>query len=307
MSYSIPNGVYPTMITPYTSDNKVDYDALAALVEWYIEQGVHGLFAVCQSSEMQHLSLEERTGIARFVKEKSAGRVAVVASGHISESMEDQLIELKAMQDTGADAVVVITGRMARQDENDEVWKRNAEIIMKEIPNLPLGVYECPAPYHRLMSPELVKWCADTGRFVFLKDTCCDLDQLRAKCQAVEGTNFKIYNANAASLLESLKLGCAGFSGIMANFHPDLYVWLVENWEKESERAEMLQSFLGMASLAEGQKYNINAKYHLQLEGLPVELYSRTRDYRELRASDRLVVRQLYQYTRGYINKWLDI
>ncbi len=307
MSYSIPNGVYPTMITPYTSDNKVDYDALAALVEWYIEQGVHGLFAVCQSSEMQHLSLEERTGIARFVKEKSAGRVAVVASGHISESMEDQLIELKAMQDTGADAVVVITGRMARQDENDEVWKRNAEIIMKEIPNLPLGVYECPAPYHRLMSPELVKWCADTGRFVFLKDTCCDLDQLRAKCQAVEGTNFKIYNANAASLLESLKLGCAGFSGIMANFHPDLYVWLVENWEKESERAEMLQNYLGMASLAEGQKYNINAKYHLQLEGLPVELYSRTRDYRELRASDRLVVRQLYQYTRGYINKWLDI
>ncbi len=307
MSYSIPNGVYPTMITPYTSDNKVDYDALAALVEWYIEQGVHGLFAVCQSSEMQHLSLEERTGIARFVKEKSAGRVAVVASGHISESMEDQLIELKAMQDTGADAVVVITGRMARQDENDEVWKRNAEIIMKEIPNLPLGVYECPAPYHRLMSPELVKWCADTGRFVFLKDTCCDLDQLRAKCQAVEGTNFKIYNANAASLLESLKLGCAGFSGIMANFHPDLYVWLVENWEKESERAEMLQNYLGMASLAEGQKYNINAKYHLQLEGLPVELYSRTRDYRELRASDRLVVRQLYQYTRRYINKWLDI
>jgi len=306
MSYSIPNGVYPTMITPYTSDNKVDYDALAALVEWYIEQGVHGLFAVCQSSEMQHLSLEERTGIARFVKEKSAGRVAVVASGHISESMEDQLIELKAMQDTGADAVVVITGRMARQDENDEVWKRNAEIIMKEIPNLPLGVYECPAPYHRLMSPELVKWCADTGRFVFLKDTCCDLDQLRAKCQAVEGTNFKIYNANAASLLESIKLGCAGFSGIMANFHPDLYVWLVENWEKENEKAEMLQNYLGMASLAEGQKYTINAKYHLQLEGVPVELYSRTRDYRELRDSDKMVVRQLHQFTRKYINEWIN-
>ncbi len=33
-----------------------------------------------------------------------------------------------------------------------------------------------------------------------LKDTCCDLDQLEAKCKAVEGTGLKIFNANAATL-----------------------------------------------------------------------------------------------------------
>ena len=140
MKYSIPNGVYPTMITPYTIENKVDYGALGALVDWYIDQGVAGLFAVCQSSEMLALSLEERTGIARFVKERCKGHIPVIASGHISEDKEDQIVELKAMRDTGIDAVVVISGRVAKEDEDDEVWKRNAEITMKEVPAVPLGI-----------------------------------------------------------------------------------------------------------------------------------------------------------------------
>ena len=47
-----PGGVWPVMLTPFTEENQVDYPALKELVEWYIENGVDGLFAVCQSSEM---------------------------------------------------------------------------------------------------------------------------------------------------------------------------------------------------------------------------------------------------------------
>ena len=203
--------------------------------------------------------------------------------------------------------MVILSNRLAKKEENDEVWKRNAEKIWKAVSDIPLGLYECPSPYHRLMSPELLKWCAETGRFVFLKDTCCNLGKLQEKTKAVQGTNLKIYNAQAASLLESLRLGCAGFSGIMANFHPELYVWLTRNWEKENDKAEILQNFLGMASWAESQKYTINAKYHMQLERLPVELYSRTKDYKEFRESDRIRVRQMNQFTRGFMDKWLDL
>ena len=84
MNNDFPGGVWPVMLTPFTKENEVDYDALGQLVEWYIANGVSGLFAVCQSSEMFFLSLEERVGIARFVKEKANGRVPVIASGHIS-------------------------------------------------------------------------------------------------------------------------------------------------------------------------------------------------------------------------------
>ena len=102
-----PGGEWPTMLTPFR-DGAVDYPALEALVEWYIAHGVSGLFAVCQSSEMFFLSLEERVGIARFVNEKAAGRVPVIASGHISDSFEDQVHELTAMTGTGVDAVCLL-------------------------------------------------------------------------------------------------------------------------------------------------------------------------------------------------------
>lgn len=293
MNHSIKDGVWPTMITPFTAAGEVDYAALEQLVEWYIGRGVHGLFAVCQSSEMFKLSLEERVGIARFVKEKAAGRVQVIASGHVSDSFEDQVEELRQIAATGVDAVVLISNRLAKEEEGEEVWKNAARKLLDAIPDVPLGIYECPYPYKRLLSPELLKWCADTGRFTFLKDTCCDLQQMKAKIDAVAGSALKLFNANSSSLLASLKLGAAGFSGVMANFHPDLYVQLTEQWRNDEAAAERLQAYLGVASLIELQYYPVNAKYHLQQLGLPITTVSRVKDDSGLKANHRIEVGQL--------------
>jgi len=81
MHHTIPDGVYPTMITPYTEEGRIDYDALEKLVEWHIERGVAGLFAVCQSSEMFHLSLRERLELARMSIRFVHGRVPVPCVG----------------------------------------------------------------------------------------------------------------------------------------------------------------------------------------------------------------------------------
>ena len=67
MIRTIPNGVYPTMITPFTEDNKIDYNAVEQLLGWY-DGKVDGVFAVCQSSEMFCLSFEERLELMRFVR-----------------------------------------------------------------------------------------------------------------------------------------------------------------------------------------------------------------------------------------------
>ena len=300
MQNLIPDGVWPTMLTPFTEGNEIDYNALASLVDWYIEEGVCGLFAVCQSSEMYHLNLKERTAVAKFVKEHAKGRVPVIASGHISDSLRDQVEELKAMADTGIDALVIVSNHFAGKENNDDVWKQTADRIMNAIPDIPLGIYECPVPYKRVISPELLHWCARTGRFYFLKDTCCDLEQIAGKYKAVEGTNIKIFNANSATLLESLKIGIAGFSGVMANFHPDLYVWLVEHWREEPEKARKVQDFLGFASLAEQQMYPVNAKYYLQLNGIPVSVCGRTQDGCRFDAADRMIMEQLKRTTEYF-------
>ncbi|UQZ83676.1 putative 2-keto-3-deoxy-galactonate aldolase YagE [Paenibacillus konkukensis] len=299
MQGHISDGVWPTMVTPFTDDNEIDYEALEKLIEWYIAKGVDGLFAVCQSSEMFYLRLEERVKLASFVKAKAAGRVPVIASGHIADSPEEQLEELRAMAATGIDALVLITNRLARQDEPDDVWLANLEKLLAGLPDsVPLGFYECPYPYKRLISPELLKRCAETGRFRFLKDTSCDVGNMRAKLEAVRGTGLRIYNANSATLLETIKLGMTGYSGVMANFHPELYVRLMKQASAEPEEAELLASFLSMASLIEKQLYPVNAKYYLMLEGVLSNFECRSKSAGEFTATHKLEVEQLRRLTR---------
>jgi 4-hydroxy-tetrahydrodipicolinate synthase len=294
MTANIPGGVWPTMITPFTDAGEIDDAALERLIDWYIAHGVSGLFAVCQSSEMFFLSLEERTRLAAFVKAKAAGRVPVIASGHISDGLDAQVMELRRMAETGVDALVLITNRLARADEPDDVWRRNMAPLMSELPpDVPLGLYECPYPYKRLLSPELLAWAAQTGRFLFLKDTSCDADQIKAKLNAVRHTPLRIYNANSATLLHTLKMGVHGYSGVMANFHPSLYVRLAECWASRPADAEALADMLSMMSLIEKQLYPVNAKYYLMLEGVLDSVASRAQDHRQLTATHRMEVEQL--------------
>jgi len=297
------DGVWPTMITAFTDENALDEAAMEALVEWYIARGVVGLFSVCQSSEMFHLSLEERLCLARMVVRYAAGRVGVIASGQISDTLEAQVEEVSRMAETGVGAVVLVTNRFAAHDQPDGVWIRNVERLLDRLPaSLTLGWYECPYPYKRLFTPETLRWCIDSGRFVFLKDTCCDLATIAERQATMAGTGFKLYNANAPTLLGSLRLGVAGYSSVMANFHPELYAWLCRNWERDPERAEQLQAFLGVVSSPPA--YPVSAKYYLQLEGLPIALHSRTLRAEELLPVHKLQVEQLRLLSLDVAQRW---
>lgn len=302
---TIANGVWPTMITPYTEDHKIDYDAVLRIIEWYDKQGVTGIFAVCQSSEMFFLDKEERLQLAKFVVDNTPKHIGVIASGHVAKEFKDQVEEAKAIIDTGIASYVFISNQFASPEESDDVVRRNIEKLIDEIPGESFGIYECPYPYKRLLTPENLKWCADTGRFTFLKDTCCDIEQIRAKVEAVKGTDLKVFNANSATILQSLQLGCAGFSGVMANFHSDLYAWLCDNFEKEPEKAELVAAFLGLASVIECQCYPVNAKYHMNLEGVKMNLYSRSRDMAELTGSRKLEVEELWKMYHYMKKEWL--
>lgn len=296
----IANGVWPVMITPFTNENKIDYNGVLQIIHWYDQMGVTGIFAVCQSSEMFELNATERYELAKFIVANTPKHIGVIVSGHVAEKVEDQITEAQMMIDLGIQSYVFITNQFARKEESEDVAKKRIEYLMNHIEADSFGIYECPAPYKRLLSPELLKWCAETGKFSFLKDTCCDLKQLREKCDAVKGTDLKIFNANAATLLESLKMGCSGYSGVMANFHADLYKWLVTNYEKESERAQIMMDFLGAASIVECQLYPVNSKYYMQLEGLKITTKSRKQEDKLLTGSRKLEIEELRNITEVF-------
>ena len=301
MTKEFPNGVYPVMLTPFTENNEVDYEALGKLIDWYIEKGVNGLFADCQSSEMFFLSLEERVKIGEFVKKHADGRVPVVTSGHISDSLEDQAKELTAIAGTGADAVILLTNRLAKENESDEVWLENLKKLLEMIPkDVHLGFYECPYPYKRIISPELLKWCADTGRFYFIKDTSCDIENMKAKLEVIKGTNLKLFNANTSTLFETLELGASGYSGVMANFHPELYVKLCNIYKENPSKARKIADFLTVASLIERQVYPVNAKFYQKSIGNFNSIMTRTRDINELNATGILEIQQFIRFNEEF-------
>ncbi len=278
MIKDINNGVYPTMLTPFTDDNKVDYNGVLQLLDFYKTNGVSGIFAICQSSEIFYLSFEERLELLKFIMKNKPDGISIVASGHVADDIDTQIKEAQAFTATGIDAYVFIANRFAGENEGEDVFMRNYEKAVAALPDTGFGIYECPYPYKRLMTPSLIKKCCETSPLKFIKDTCGNISQIRAKLEAAKGTELKIFNANGATLLESLEAGCAGYSGVMANFHPDLYAWLCDNYKKEPEKAKQMADFLSFASTVESRQYPVNAKYRLSLLGLDIGTKSRVRD-----------------------------
>lgn len=290
---SIPNGVYPTMITPYTNDDKIDFGAVERLLNWYHENNINGVFAVCQSSEMWFLNFEERLALMKFIAERKPAGMTVVASGHTADDLDRQAYEANAFIDTGIDAYVFISNRFAGPEDSDDALLKNLDYVVSRIPEIGLGIYECPYPYKRLLTPYVLKRLAERGQFQFLKDTCCDPAQIKEKLDAVQGSNLKIFNANAATLLETLEMGCAGFSGIMANFFPDLCAELCACYQSDPARARKLQDFIGFSSMAEAQAYPINCKYFHQLEGFEMGLHSRSQQMANFTINVKECTRQM--------------
>ena len=286
-------GLWPVMLTPFTQDGEVDYESLERLIAWYEGQGVDGLFADCQSSEIFFLSLEERVRVARFVKEHA--HVPVIASGHVSCAFSAQLEELKAVASTGVDALILITNRLVHPGRQQESIMPRVEAVMREIPDIPLGFYECPYPFKRLITLEELEACAGTGRFAFMKDTCCDIGLIRRRLKVLEGTGFGLYNANTTTALESVLAGAAGFSGVMLNFHPELYRWMLDHAWDEPGKAQLVQNFLTVFSEIERQYYPVNAKYHqVEFEKTLTSYYARTAPMEGLTETFRTEVRDLH-------------
>lgn len=261
------NGIVPVMLTPFTAGDRIDYPALAKLIDWYLEKGVDALFAVCQSSEMQFLSLDERVELANFVVQHVNGRIPVIASGHISDDIDAQKSELLAMAQTGIDALVLVTNHLDPRNEGSEVFYATLNTLLDTLPaSLPLGLYECPAPYRRLLSDDEFTWCANSGRFVVLKDVSCDLPTVERRVRLAQGTPLNVINANAAIAWPAILAGSQGFSGVFTNFHPELYSWLWREGKNQRLLADELAIFLSLGAVTETLGYPKNAKiYHQRL------------------------------------------
>ncbi|HYH57535.1 MAG TPA: dihydrodipicolinate synthase family protein [Anseongella sp.] len=267
----------PVMLTPFQDNGSVDYEGLSRLVEFYLESGVSGLFANCQSSEMYALQDDERMSILKHVLKVVDGAVPVVATGAFGGPVEEQADSIRRMYDTGIRAAIVITCLIAGKEEPDEVFNERVFRLLDLSEAVPLGFYECPEPYKRVLSAEQLGRFVKTGRVIYHKDTCLDIGLVREKLAATEGHDFGFYDAYMVHAVESLKAGAKGLSCIQGNFFPELIVWLCENYDRPASRAEVekLQQFLAANMDVMHTAYPNIAKYFLCRRGILKSTFSR--------------------------------
>jgi 4-hydroxy-tetrahydrodipicolinate synthase len=273
----LPEGLWPVMITPFTSSNHLDLGGLEQLTRMYIEAGSAGMFANCLSSEMYQLTSEERLLLTSSVVKFCGDQVPVVATGTFSRDVNANAEFIKKIYDQGVKAVILITSLLVEPDESEDVLKQRLESIMAQTGDIPLGVYECPVPYKRLLSPGIMQWMASTGRFVYHKDTSCNSVSIQKKAEGIKETTFGFYNADTPTALDSLDYGGRGISPISANFYPEPYTWLLNEYytNGRTEQVNRLHAFLTMMDRVTHTFYPYSAKLFLQKRGLKIETHSR--------------------------------
>lgn len=269
----------PVMITPFNLKAKVDLDVVSHLIDFYLAAGVKGFFANCLSSEMYSISEDERIELTKHVVKYVKGRVPVVATGSFGLTVEDKAEFSKKIYDTGIDAVILITGHYANIEDSDDILLKNFDRMFKLTGNIPLGMYECPAPYKRVIGPEVFKTLLSANRLVYHKDTSIDLEKVKAKLDILKasGNGLEFYDAHSPNAMYSVQMGAKGMSSISGNFYPEILVWMVNNANNADKQDEVkwLQSEISRVDPLIHIAYPMSAKYFLRKRGLPVRTISR--------------------------------
>ena len=270
----------PVMLTPFKENGEIDFDGLTRLTELYLQTGVKGLFANCQSSEMFQLSDEERLMIVKHTIKVTDGKVPVVAVGNFGTTIAEQADFIHKIYDTGVKAVIIVTSLIAEEHESNDVFDQRIFELFNLTGKIPLGFYECPEPYKRVLLAEQLEKFVATGRIIYHKDTCLDIEMVKDKLIATNGVDtFGLYDAYAVNAVASLEAGAAGLSCIQGNFFPELIVWLCDHFDEINVNGNVskVQQFLTDHMEVIHHAYPIVAKYYLQKRGIDISTFTRTK------------------------------
>jgi 4-hydroxy-tetrahydrodipicolinate synthase len=177
-------------------------------------------------------------------------------------------------------AAIIVTGLIALKNERPEIFEERVFQLFKLTGKIPLGFYECPEPYKRVLTAKQLKTFVATGKVIYHKDTCLDIGLVREKLKATNAyPSFGLYDAYVINAVDVLKAGAAGLSCIQGNFFPELIVWLCEHYNDDSRTGDVqkVQYFLKENMEVMHNSYPTIAKYYLQKSGLNIPIFTRSK------------------------------
>ena len=209
-------GSMVALVTPMQVDGSVDFQSLANLVEFHIENNTSAIISMGTTGESATLNMDEHCEVMARTVELVNGRIPVIAGTGANSTWE--AIELtQCAQQGGADACLLVTPYYNKPPQEGlyQFHKKIAESVA-----IPQILYNVPGRTAVDMLPETVNRLSEIDNIVGLKDATGDLNRL-AEMQALLGDkDFDLFSGDDETGMEFMLRGGHGVISVTNNVAP---------------------------------------------------------------------------------------
>lgn len=260
-------GTYTVLITPFTADGQdVDVPALQRLVNWQIEQGIHGLIPLGSTGEFLSMTPDERQQVIETCIKTANGRVPVLI-GTGAERTDDCVSLSKEAQSMGADGVMIIPPFYSCPTE-DELFTHYRKV--SDAISIPIMLYNNPATANVDLTPPIVARLSQIDNCRYIKESTLEVTRVRDIIELC-GERMTVF----AGILgyESFWLGAQGWVAVCSNLIPQMSARLFELVADHQDMDQALALYKKMLPIVKwvgGHRYVAASKDALEMMGLPV-------------------------------------
>jgi 4-hydroxy-tetrahydrodipicolinate synthase len=233
-------GSIPPLITPFRS-GKVDYDAYAAMVEFQINEGSHGILVNGTTSEPASLTADERNRLVDVAIGAAAGRVPVVAATGSQSLAETEVLTDHAVR-AGADALLIVTPYYSKPPQRGLI---DYYLHLAGRSDRPWMVYHIPGRTAVSVTLDTLKTLRERSpTFVGMKHAANDLGFV-TECLTGLGHDFRIFVGLEDLSFPMMAVGACGLMNAVGNLRPDVLARLCDAvWASDIPAARSLHEHL---------------------------------------------------------------
>ena len=259
-------GIISTLVTPFGRDHEIDVPALHRLVDFQLENKVHGIVVSGSVGEAPLLSLEERKNLFKATIDYVNGRVPVVC-GVSAVGTDDAVRLARSAKDSGADALMAVSSFYYRLTDQEvySYFKGIGDI------GLPTIVYNNPSTSKIDISTDLMlKLAADSASIRYIKDSTGDLRRMHELIRNGRDKFVTLCGTDDLSM-ESFFLGAQGWISGAANIAPKecVEIWRLTVEQPDLSAAlELYRKIVSVFALGETRNFVQHLKAGLKLRGL---------------------------------------
>jgi 4-hydroxy-tetrahydrodipicolinate synthase len=195
------------MQTPFHSDGSVDYARWQALIDIYIDMGVHGLVLGAGTGQHPYLTQAECNKLYELGAARVDGRCNLIMQ--TSALIVDEVIERsKHSQGLGADALMILPPYLEGPEDDDGLFEfyQTIDAALGQDTNTDISGNNIPQTTGIAISVDLFKRLNQLTHFNYIKDSAGDL----ATHQAYLQTGFKVLNGADPTTVFSMIAGATG-------------------------------------------------------------------------------------------------